>query len=128
MHLSPGRASVYVHAIVTGEARDVAAATTGTRHRTLLKAARTFGRLIGAHELTEDDARHVLLEAASSHIGVDNCTAQEVQKTIDDGITYGKRLPRQVTSPHTTDGSTEGTSRWKRPGPAGQGGARPPAM
>lgn len=128
MHLPPSRASVYVHAIVTGEARNVAAATTGTRHRTLLKAARTLGRLIGADELAENDARHVLLEAASLHIGVDNCTAEEVQKTIDDGITYGKHLPRQITSPTPPDGATAGTSPWKRSGPAGQRGARPPAM
>lgn len=128
MHLSPGRASVYVHAIVTGEARNVASATTGTRHRTLLKAARTLGRLIGARELAENDARQVLLEAASLHIGVDNCTAEEVQKTIDDGITYGKHLPRQITSPHTPDGATASMSRSKHSGPAAQRGARPPAM
>lgn len=96
MRLSRQRASAYVRAIVEGEARDVATARTGTRHHTLLKAARTLGRLVSGGELTEDDARDVLRDAAAGHIGVDGCTAGEVAQTINDGIAYGKRLPRRI--------------------------------
>lgn len=98
MRLSRRRASAYVRAIVDNEAHDVAAAQTGTRHDTLLKAARTLGRLVGGDELGEDDAWHALLDAAARHIGVDDCTTKEVMDTIDDGIAYGKRLPRRITS------------------------------
>jgi hypothetical protein len=97
MQLSERRASVYVRAIVSGEADAVAAAQTGHRHATLLKAARTLGRLAGADELVEDDARQALLDASARHVGVDGYTAGEVVRTIDDGIAYGKRLPRRVT-------------------------------
>lgn len=97
MRLSRYRASAYVRAIVNSETQEVATAQTGARHDTLLKAARTLGRLVGGGELDEDDARHALLDAADRHIGVDDCTAEEVTHTIDDGIAYGKRLPRRIT-------------------------------
>ncbi len=94
----PGRrASAYVRAIVEGEAHLVATARTGTRHHTLLRAARVLGRLAGGGELVEDDARAALLDAAGGHIGVDGCTAAEVHQTINDGLVYGRRLPRRIT-------------------------------
>jgi copper chaperone CopZ len=67
--LPAARAGAYVRAIVAGEMREVANARTGTRHHTLLKAARTLGRLVGGGELAEDDARRALLAAASGHDG-----------------------------------------------------------
>ncbi|MGH3701409.1 MAG: hypothetical protein ACRDRU_19120 [Pseudonocardiaceae bacterium] len=79
-----------------GDAHDVATARTGTRHHTLLKAARTLGRLVGGGELAQDDARDVLRDAAAGHIGVDGCTAGEVARTLNDGIAYGKQLPRRI--------------------------------
>lgn len=96
MQLPYRRASAYVRAIVEGEAHNVVAAQTGTRHHSLLKAARTLGRLIGGGELAEDEARDALLDAAAGHIGVDGCTVEEVRQTIDDGIAYGKQLPRRI--------------------------------
>jgi len=96
MRLSPGRVSAYVRAILEGEAHDVVSARTGTRHHTLLKAARTLGRLVSGAELTEDHAREALHCAAARHIGVDGCTAAEVAQTISDGIAYGKQLPRHI--------------------------------
>jgi hypothetical protein len=96
MRLSRRRASAYVRAIVDHEAHDVAIARTGTRHHTLLKAARTLGRLVSGDELADDDARDALRDAAAGHIGVDGCTADEVVQTIDDGIAYGKQLPRRI--------------------------------
>jgi hypothetical protein len=97
MRLPPPRSSAYVRAIVDSEARAVATARTGVRHGTLLKAARTLGRLVAGGELVEDHARAALLEAAGGHIGVDGCTAAEVHRTIDDGVGYGKRCPRRIT-------------------------------
>ncbi|HEX2300223.1 MAG TPA: bifunctional DNA primase/polymerase [Pseudonocardiaceae bacterium] len=98
MWLSRRRGAAYVRAIVNSEAREVAAAQTGTRHDVLLKAARTLGRLVGGDELGEDDAWRALLDAAAGHIGVEGCTVGEVRRAIGDGIAYGKRLPRRITS------------------------------
>lgn len=97
LELSPHRASAYVRAIVESEAHAVAAARPGTRHHSLLRAARCLGRLVGGGELSKNAARTVLLDAASGHIGIEDCTADEVYRTIDDGIGYGKQLPRWVT-------------------------------
>lgn len=96
MQLPRVRASAYVRAIVRSEARTVAAAPTGIRHDTLLKAARTLGRLVGGDELSEDEASAALLQAADRHVGVDGCTADEVRQTISDGIAYGRHLPRRI--------------------------------
>jgi hypothetical protein len=96
MRLPAGRASAYVRAVVEGEAYDVATARPGTRHRSLLKAARTLGRLVGGGELGENDAREALLDAARGHLGVDGFTGEELTRTVDDGIAYGMQLPRRI--------------------------------
>lgn len=97
MRLPRRRAGAYLRAILDGEARRIGSARVGTRHDALLTAARTLGRLVGGGELAEDDARHTLLTASGRHIGVEGCTAAEVARTVEDGITYGKRLPRHIT-------------------------------
>ena len=96
VRLPSGRASAYVRAIIEGEAYDVVTARTGTRHRSLLKAARTLGRLVGGGELGENDAREALLDAAHGHLGVDGFTEEELIRTVEDGIAYGMRLPRRI--------------------------------
>jgi hypothetical protein len=100
--LSWDRAGAYVRAIVESEAHDVAAAQVGSRHHTLLRAARTLGRLVGGGELDEHTARDALHDAAARHIGVDGTTAREIEQTIDDGIAYGKRLPRTMNRSKTS--------------------------
>lgn len=102
--LSVRRANAYVSAIVTSEARTVAEARTGTRHRVLLTAARTLGRLVGGGELADQDARAALVEACSGHVGVDGFTVGEMHRAIEDGVEYGKRLPRRVTRAAETMG------------------------
>jgi hypothetical protein len=97
IELSARHASAYVSAIVKSETRAVAAARTGTRHRVLLKAARTLGRLVGGGELPDEAARAALLEACSGHVGIDGFTLGEMHRAIEDGVEYGKRLPRRVT-------------------------------
>jgi hypothetical protein len=94
--LSRRRASTYVRAIVESEAYSIATARTGTRHSTRLKAARTLGRLVGGEELDEQTAYDALRHAAHRHIG-DDCTEQEVEQDIRDGLAYGRQLPRRVT-------------------------------
>lgn len=96
MRLPSGRASAYVRAIVEGETHDVATARTGTRHRSLLKAARGLGRLVGGGELGEDEAQEALRDAARGHLGVDGFTEDELTRTVEDGIAYGIRLPRRI--------------------------------
>jgi hypothetical protein len=97
VELPSGRATAYVRAIVESEAHAVASARTGTRHRSLLKAARVLGELVAGAELAQEQAWAALLEAASGHVGVDDCTAAEVEQTIKDGLLYGQRRPRRVT-------------------------------
>lgn len=91
------RASAYVRAIVVRETDAVASAQSGTRHHTLLSAARTLGQLVGGDELTEHEARALLLNASVVHVGVDGCTAVEVSRTVSDGLAYGRRCPRRIT-------------------------------
>ena len=127
MGLPRRRSNAYVRAIVEREAHAVATAQTGTRHHSLLKAARTLGRLVGGDELVEDDARAALLDAAAGHVGVDGCTAAEVEQTIADGIGFGRQLPRRITDaprashPRSTSGDhrapsgsgNKPSSRWR---------------
>lgn len=97
VELPRGRAGAYVRAIVQGEAHAVATARTGTRHCSLLKAARVLGQLVAGGEVAQEQAWAALRDAASGHVGVDGCTAAEVEQTITDGLVYGRRLPRRVT-------------------------------
>lgn len=96
LELTGTRATVYVRAIVEGEAHNVATAQTGTRHDTRLKAARTLGRLVGGDELDEHEAYAALREAAHRHIGHD-CTEREVENDIRDGLVYGRARPRRIS-------------------------------
>jgi hypothetical protein len=89
-----GSVRAYVQAIVEAEAGLVAAAPTGTRHTTLLRAALKLGNLVGSGELDEQTAYVTLAEAAAGHIGVDGCSEREVSQTITDGLEYGRGRPR----------------------------------
>jgi hypothetical protein len=96
LRLPSGRADAYLAAIIAGEARAVAEARTGERHRTLLRAARSLGRLVAGGELTAPAARDAVLQASTAHIGVDGTTPREIAQTIDDGLAYGARAPRTI--------------------------------
>ncbi|MDN5920060.1 MAG: DNA primase, partial [Pseudonocardia sp.] len=96
LQLSTDRANAYVTAILEGEEGIVARAPKGQRQFTILGSARTLGRLVGGREVDEDTARGVLLEAATVHIGVEGMTREEVERTIDRGIAYGKQAPRTI--------------------------------
>jgi len=87
-----------VTAIVEREAREVADAGPGTRHVTLLRAARTLGQLVGGGELDEARAVDTLHGSAARHVGVAGTTEPEIIRCIADGIAYGKQAPRCIRS------------------------------
>lgn len=78
----------YIEAALSNQSTRIRAATTGTRHRAVLLAANSLGRLVGAALLDHDHAHAVLLDAAQIHVGVDGFTEAEAQRTITDGLTY----------------------------------------
>lgn len=126
-HVRTEHADAYLHAILARETGGVAAATTGTRHDTLLRSARTLGRLVGGGELGEEYARQILFDAASRHIGVDDCTEQEVHRTIADGLAFGQRLPRSIRRRHSGRTPAPGPEQ-PSPGPPARLRTRPPAL
>lgn len=95
-HLPGRRLTAYLQAAVTAECRSVSDAVVGTRHHTLLRAARILGELVGGGVLDMADARGALRAAAERHVGVDGCTAREIEQTIADGLSYGQQRPRRV--------------------------------
>ena len=91
--MSGTRVRAYVGAVVDGETRAVAAALVGSRHTTLLRAARRLGRWVGSGVLDQATARAALTAAASGFVGVAGYTANQVDRDITDGLTYGAALP-----------------------------------
>ncbi|MFE9324041.1 bifunctional DNA primase/polymerase [Nocardia sp. NPDC052278] len=88
---SPGEIAhprTYVAAALRNQADRIRFARTGTRHRAVLLAANSLGRLVAAGLLDRDHAYRVLLDAAQRHVGVDGFTDLEAIRTIDDGLTY----------------------------------------
>ncbi|WP_436501697.1 bifunctional DNA primase/polymerase [Actinokineospora sp. HUAS TT18] len=82
-----------LRAYVQSVADHAATAPDGQRHHNLLRAACTLGRLIAGGDLTEDDARTALHEAAARLTGFPN---REAERTINDGLRYGARYPRRL--------------------------------
>lgn len=99
---APTNPDAYVAAIVASEARRVTHAPNHFRNRTLFQAAFTLGRLIGAGHLDPEHARAVLTAAATPHIGIEEFTAAELERTLINGLTYGARHPRYLGTHHTT--------------------------
>ncbi|WP_280453106.1 bifunctional DNA primase/polymerase [Nocardia cyriacigeorgica] len=91
----------YVRAALINQAARIRAARTGTRHRTILRAANSLGRLVGAGLLDHDHAYTALADAARIHVGVDAFTDTEAHRTITDGLSWA--------AAHTT--GTTGTRR-----------------
>ena len=94
--VSAARIDAYLRAVVDGESRAVADAPVGTRHSTLLRAARRLGRWVGSGALSGADVRTVLIAAARGYVGVDGYTAQQVERDITDGLAYGAARPRHI--------------------------------
>ncbi|MCU1645442.1 MAG: uncharacterized protein JWN03_5717 [Nocardia sp.] len=84
----PHHPDAYVRAAVANQAARVRAAFPGTRHRTLLLAANSLGRLVGQGILARRDAQAALYDAAATHIGIERFTHAEAERTIGDGLDY----------------------------------------
>ncbi|MCX6463261.1 MAG: bifunctional DNA primase/polymerase [Pseudonocardiales bacterium] len=95
-NVSAARVEAYLRAVVDGESRAVTDAPVGTRHSTLLRAARRLGQWVGSGALTGADVRTVLTAAARGYVGVDGYTAQQVERDITDGLAYGAARPRHI--------------------------------
>ncbi|WP_433664748.1 bifunctional DNA primase/polymerase [Nocardia sp. CA-128927] len=78
----------YVEAAVSNQCARIRHARTGTRHREVLLAANSLGRLVGAGLLDYLHAETALLDAAGVHVGIDDFTAEEARRTITDGLIY----------------------------------------
>jgi hypothetical protein len=87
-----GGLTAYVAAAVEGEARGVASAPRGRRHRCLYAAALRLGRLVGAGAVSEASVSAVLLAAAETA----GLGEREAARTIRDGIDVGVRDPRDI--------------------------------
>jgi len=99
----PSAVGAYVEAIVAGETQALADAAPGTKHASRLRAARALGRLVAGGELDAAFARRVLLEAAEGHVGGDT-SRRKVEGDIDDGLAFGARRPRRISSRSTDPG------------------------
>jgi hypothetical protein len=94
--LPPGAVSAYVRWKVNHWARMVANAVQPGRHDTLLRAAVALGGLVGAGMLGEQEAADALHRAGQTHVGVQEFTERELDRTISDGISYGIAHSREV--------------------------------
>ncbi|MGW4369164.1 bifunctional DNA primase/polymerase [Nocardia takedensis] len=84
----------YVAAALRNQADRITRARTGARHREVLLAANSLGRLVGAGLLDHHHAHQVLTAAAAHHIGIDGFTENEAARTIHDGLTYAAHRTR----------------------------------
>jgi hypothetical protein len=90
------RLDAYVAAAVRGEITNVTDAVSGTRAITVFKAAAALGGLVGAGVLDEQGAEDALVDAASTHDGVDDWTPGEARRHIRNGIARGHDNPRRL--------------------------------
>ncbi|CAM4527780.1 bifunctional DNA primase/polymerase [Nocardia ninae] len=86
---APRDLDAYVAKALDNQTTRVRTASTGTRHRTLLLAANSLGRLVGRGLLTHHDAYTALYNATTIHIGTDQFTQTEAERTISDGLDHG---------------------------------------
>ena len=85
-----------VRGIVAAACARAGAAQPGRRHAELLTAARICGQLVGGGALEESAAVAALYAATAHHIGVHGCTRREIERTVTDGLAYGRRSPRII--------------------------------
>lgn len=92
----PHSLDAYLNAIVAAETHKVRTAEPGVRNITLFRAAFTLGRLVAGGELDQLLTRDALTAAAQGHIGIQNFTAREMDRTIASGLTIGANRPRSL--------------------------------
>jgi bifunctional DNA primase/polymerase-like protein len=96
---SPERiTSHYLRAILKGEVERVRSARTGGRNDALNTAAFIMGQLVGSGEITEEHAWSLLRGAGQAHVGVEDFTENELERTTKSGLSAGMRRPRPIRS------------------------------
>jgi hypothetical protein len=94
------RLDAYVAAALDGETNAVTHAAPGTRAHTLFRSAACLGELVGAGILAETLAVGTLLTAAAIlDNGTNRFPRSEALGHITNGITRGRRNPRQLQDP-----------------------------
>ncbi len=95
---APGpRLDAYIRAVLDSETAAVARAAPGTRAHTLFCAAARLGELVGAGVLDQTAATEALLAAATATDTPEApFTHREAASHINNGITRGRRNPRQL--------------------------------
>lgn len=77
---------------------DELASTTGGRHFASLRAAQSLGTLVGAGLLDYHDALDALLAASEINGYLTKRGRQSLERTLRDGLDWGKARPREVKS------------------------------
>lgn len=98
VQLRTGHLSRYAASALRAETDHVRAVTTGGRNRALFIAAQNLGQLVAGRVLDEATARDALRSAAAVHIGVEEFTEREAERTITSGLAAGAKRPRQVAA------------------------------
>jgi hypothetical protein len=88
--------SHYLRAILEGEVERVKSATPGGRNDALNTAAFIMGQLVGSGEITEEHTWSLLRSASRLHVGVEDFTENELERTTQSGLTAGIRQPRRI--------------------------------
>jgi hypothetical protein len=92
----PAHSDRYVQAAIAGEIANVMGAPVGTRNHTLNVAAVKLGSLVGAGLLGETEAATALFDAAHASGYVADDGQGQAWKTIQSGLQFGIRNPREV--------------------------------
>jgi hypothetical protein len=87
----------YLNAILEGEVERVRSARPGTRNE-LNTAAFIMGQLVGSGEITEEHALSLLRGASQAHVGVEDFTENEMERTTKSGLSAGVRRRRPIRS------------------------------
>lgn len=89
----------YLVSIVENECRRIRCAQPGCQNTTLNKAAWTLGQLVGPGYLRRDNARQLLINAASSMQSLVHrkpWTYRDITQVVDQGLNAGMREPRYL--------------------------------
>jgi Protein of unknown function (DUF3987)/Bifunctional DNA primase/polymerase, N-terminal len=88
--------SAYVEAAVRNEFDAVASTAQGGRNNQLNASAFSLGTLVGAGELSQEEAEHALYQAAVANGHVADTGSRQTNATISSGLRAGIKHPRTI--------------------------------
>lgn len=98
--------NAYVAAAIEGEQSRVRTAVSGRHNKAQMVAGLALGQLVGAGQLDQDTALHLLQQAAQGHVaGQCGCTESGVTRTFEWALRAGARNPRHITTDTSGEGS-----------------------